>query len=287
MTKTAAIFQLPAMIAIISCVNLHAQINQARTVNYDGAGDLVTIDNISARVYNLFTMDSVKSPHIASFEMELNSSGDLKNILASLLSAAQGNQPLKLTVNKLNSQNQIIESRDYRSAMVSEIIFPDFNASSKETSKLKVKMLAQDVSVKSDINQSAPQLPMPGKGAITGNFKLVMGTLPTQRVYSINNLRITNPNFNGFLNFSVEVLKTDSKPWKDWFNTGAGGGRREKATISLMDATFSNEITSLQLPDVEILSISESSNPQSLAKTVIGLRTRRIDISDGKQVIKR
>ncbi len=285
MKKTTTIFLLSAIATIMSYSNLDAQVARIyNSTSFGGEGDIVTVNNASAKINNLFIMDSIKAPHIASFEIELNSAGDTKKILTSLLSAAQGNQPLKLSFSKLNYQNQIVEERDYKSVTVNEILLPDFNTTSKETSKLRVKIQAEDVSVKSDINEAATQLQVSTKGAsikgaLSANFRLVMGNLPTQRVTSISNLRISNQASDGYMNFSVEVPRIDSKQWKDWFNTGAGGGRSEEATISFMDPTMSNEITSLHLSGVEIVSVSEFSNSSQdgIPKTMIGLRTRRLE----------
>ena len=83
MKKTTAILLLSAIAIIISCSTLDAQVTKIRNAaSYADAGDIVTVNNASAKINNLFIMDSVKSPHIASFEIELNSTGDTKKIQA-------------------------------------------------------------------------------------------------------------------------------------------------------------------------------------------------------------
>jgi hypothetical protein len=259
--------------ALLLSVTIQTPAQNGRS--YSESVDIVTIDNVSASIKNLFIMDSLKSPHLASFEIELNATSDSKKIVASLLSAVQSNQALKLSLGRLNPQSQVMEQMDYKFPVVSEIIFSDLNAASKEPMRLTVKIRAQDVSVSSE-NKQTP-LPVSARSVLCSNFKLGMGSLPTQRVSSITNLRISNP-MPGYMNFTIEVARVDARPWKDWFNTGAGGLRREKSVISLLDAGMS-ELFSIQVPDVEIVSISESDNSQGIAKTVIGLRARRLDSS--------
>jgi hypothetical protein len=104
----------------------------------------------------------------------------------------------------------------------------------------------------------------------------MMDNLPTQRVFSIRNLKI-NPQASGYMNFSVEVDRTDSKPWKDWFNTAAAGAKKMDASIILLDQNTGKTITTFQLPEVEILSVSELNSPSAL-KTVFGLRTPGIQL---------
>src|SRR5438034_1039732 len=128
MKKTNTIILLSAIAIIVSHGNLDAQI--AKNFNNGGGSDIVTLNDVSAKINNLFIMDSIKAPHIASFEIELNSADDTKKILTSLLSAAQGNQPLKLAFRKLNFQNQIVEERSYNFVTVNEILLPDFNTTS-------------------------------------------------------------------------------------------------------------------------------------------------------------
>ena len=290
MKRSIITFPLFFAVTFFFCRNLEAQVTRVQSTaatntttsskNFTGAKGLVTLNNFSTYLQNFFATDSFKSPHTASFEFDLNPSNDSKKILSNLLSAIQNNQSLEIVFREVNSQNQVVSQKDYKSTTVNEILFSDLNGGSKDILRIQVKVQAQDASETDGANETAPQLPASGKAALCANFKLTVGKLPTQRVSRISSIRINNPGSYGYLNFSVEIQRVDSKPWKDWYTSGAGGGRREDATLSLMDANFSTEVASIYLSQVEIVSVSEAMSSQdNIAKTVFGLRARRVKVN--------
>jgi hypothetical protein len=287
MKKTTIISLLSAIATFILYSNLNAQ----RLTTGSMTSDVVTVNNSSATVNNLFMMDSIDAGyqagetrsfgnevmHLASFEIELGST-DAINILKTLFSGIQGQQLQALTLHKLSSQRQVIEERSFGFVTVKEILFPELNAESMETAKAKVIIQARDVFNDSKSGHRIVTDPGRSKMAASNRFRLIMGDLPAQRVLRISNLRIV-PSFKAeHLYFSLDVPSEDANRWKDWFNTGAGRGVSKDAFISLLDETASQDIFSLQLSEVEIVSVSVLSNPRSIPKTTIGLRTRNIPI---------
>ena len=211
--------------------------------------------------------------HLACFEIMLGSP-EAKNILTALYSGIQGQQIPALTLYKLNSQFQIMEERNFSMVTVKEILFPELNAESREPSKAKVIIQAHDVLVHD--NPGGRMATYPDKGsrmAIGNRFRLVVDNLPAQRVLRISNLRTIASSKPEYLHFSVDLPSEDAREWKDWFKTSVGNPRNKEASIILVDETTSQNIFSIQLSEVEIVSVSASSIPGSIAKTTIGLRT--------------
>jgi hypothetical protein len=252
---------------------------QQRTA-YADAVDLVNVNGTTVRVANLYTLDSLKVPHYTSFDIEVSSDGDTKKVLELFFNSLQNKQSFQLSEQKLDFQYHIQETRNYKGAIVVDIVVPDLNASSKDVVKFRVKILATDLAINNDGGQANVKLAQQTKRAIQSNFKLVMGALPAQRTIAITNLRMTNFLANGYINFSIDIARADSKLWKDWFNTGAGGGKLEQGTITLLDPALSGDIATMQLASVEIVSVSEMDGTgDNVAKTTIGLRARRLNFT--------
>lgn len=266
---------LTSLLLLFYSNNISAQ--PARS--YSSVNNIITVNGATLPIYDLYTLDSLKVPHFASFNIELNSDADTKKVLESLFSATSGKQSLKITIGTANMQNQIIDQRSYNGAMVAEIDIPDLSASSKDVAKIKVKILSQDMNTATDKTQPAGKLSIQSKRAITGNYKLVLGNLPTIRVTAISNLKTSSFLNTGYFNFNIEIDRSDAKQWKDWFNASAGA-KTEEGTLTLLDQTMANDLATIQISGVEIVAVSETTKPgETVAKTVIGLRARRLSFS--------
>jgi hypothetical protein len=162
---------------------------------------------------------------------------------------------------------------------VKEILFPELNGESREISKVKVIIQAHDVlyrektggSTSAYLDKNSRQAQ-----AINSSFRLVVDNLPTQRTLRISNLRIVPSSQSTPLCLSIDVASQDAQQWNDWFRTAAGSGLKKEASITLLDQTMSQNIFSLQLSELEIVSVSAWSIPGGVPKTTVGLRTRNI-----------
>jgi len=180
--------------------------------------DFIIIDGMTVRVVNLSTLDSLRSPHRLYFEVTIGTD-ETKKILNSLLAGLQG-QVGSLIFKSTNMQFQVIAEKDYRGITINEISFTDLNGTSKDIPKVRVRMLAQDMTEKPGTNETLrPQLSMT-KLAASNNFRLTLGSLTTSRVAAIYNMRIGKAT-GGALYFNVDVSRQDAKEWKDWFNASA------------------------------------------------------------------
>ena len=286
MKKTTAIYLLSTITTFILYGNLHAQ-----RLTVGATSDIVTVNSSSASVNNLLVIDSLGQSevgqvrdyeppivHLACFEIVLGSP-EAKNILTALYSGIQGQQIPALTLQKLNAQRQVMEERNFSMVTVKEILFPELNAELREPSKAKVIIQAHDVSYHD--NPGGRMATYPDKGsrmAISSRFRLVVDNLPAQRVLRISNLRIIPSSKPEYLYFSVDLPSEDARQWNDWFKTTVANPSNKEASIILMDEATSQNVFSIQLSEVEIVSVSVSSIPGSVAKTRIGLRTKNLPV---------
>ena len=285
MKKTTTSFLLVALATFILYGNLHAQ----RLTVGSASGDMITVNTSTASINNLVIIDSLgqnetgqvreyKTPivHLASFEIALGSP-EAKNILTALYSGIQGQQIPTLTLNKLNTQGQVMEERNFNMVTVKEILFPELNAESREISKAKVIIQADDVLYNGQTGgRISAYSDRKSRAATVNMFRLVVSDLPAHRALRISNLRIVSSSKPEYLYFSVDLPSEDARQWNDWFRTGAGNGRNKQASVTMMDETSPQDVFSIQLSEVEIVSVSVSSIPGGIAKTTIGLRTRNI-----------
>lgn len=254
----------------------------------DATNDMVSINNMSVSISNLFMLDSItqqevgqvrefKPPiiHQASFEMTLTS-GDAINVLKALYAGING-QPLpSLVISRLNVQGQAVDEREFTMVTVKEIGFHDLNADAKAAAKVKVVLQAEEVMY----NNNPGYKGVSDSGRLskisTGNkFRIVVGELPADDVLQISNLTIVSSTTQSNLQFTLDIPMASAKGWSDWFNTTRDRQTKD-ATISLVDAAGSQPFVSIEIPQVEIVSMSVRSTPGSIARTTIGLRTNQL-----------
>jgi len=240
--------------------------------------DYIILDGMTVRVNNLSTFDSLRSPHRIYFEMSIGT-GDTKKALNSLLAGLQG-QVGSLIFKSTNMQFQVIAEKDYRGITINEISFTDLNGASRDIPKVRVRMLAQDMTEKAATGETLrPQLGIAiTKQAASNNFRLTLGSLTTSRVSAIYNMRIGKAT-GGALYFNVDVERQDAKAWKEWFNSGAAKDQKQDGMIVWTDASFNNILFSLQFQGVEFMSVFEyNSDQQMMPFTSFGIHCRNFTV---------
>jgi len=212
------------------------------------------------------------------FEMSIGT-GDTKKALNSLLAGLQG-QVGSPIFKSTNMQFQVIAEKDYRGITINEISFTDLNGASRDISKVRVRMLAQDMIEKAGTGETLR--PQSGititKQVVSNNFRLTLGSLATSRVAAIYNMRIGKAT-GGSLYFNVGVERQDAKAWKDWFNSGAAKDQKQDGMIAWTDASFNNILFSLQFQGVEFMSVFEyNSDQQMMPFTSFGIHCRNFTV---------
>jgi hypothetical protein len=240
--------------------------------------DFLILDGMTVRVANLSTLDSLRNPHRIYFEMSIGTS-DTKKALNSLLAGLQG-QVGSLIFKSTNMQFQVIAEKDYRGITINEISFTDLNGSSRDISKVRVRVLAQDMTEKTATGEILR--PQPGiaitKPLASNNFRLTLGSLTTSRVAAVYNMRIGKAT-GGSLYFNVDVERQDAKAWKDWFNSGGAKDQKQDGMIAWTDASFNNILFSLQFQGVEFLSVFEYNGDQQMIPfTTFGIHCRNFAV---------
>jgi hypothetical protein len=62
------------------------------------------------------------------------------------------------------------------------------------------------------------------------NFMVSMGSLPTQKVLPVANLKILQAS-NQYLYFSLEIASTDARQWNDWLRTAARNIKKKMGSL--------------------------------------------------------
>jgi hypothetical protein len=243
--------------------------------------DQFSINNFTVKVTNLSITDSFNVneamsegndlTHFASFEIELGST-DAANILKTLYAGIGGTQLQEVVLRKINSRQESIQERIFNMPTVKEIVFPELNAESRESPKAKVTLQASNVLYR---NGDGKAIYDRFRGRMAGNkFKLTMDALPTTGVFRISSFKLVQPSKDPYLYFSVDVPTADAQQWYDWLNSRKNGSQFKAGFITLMDETL-QQVLSIQLLQLEIVSVSTISASGSSAKSKIGLLTRQ------------
>src|SRR6201999_1243219 len=97
----------------------HAQGPGAR--GYNSSSDLVVVNDATAAASSVYVLDSMKSIHIAIFEVSLTGD-ESRKIWSYLLGAALGGQPARLALFKVNAVNgQTMEQRTFKLFAITEL----------------------------------------------------------------------------------------------------------------------------------------------------------------------
>jgi hypothetical protein len=243
--------------------------------------DQFSLNNLSARVSNLSLIDSFNvngdSPegydltHFASFDIELGSQ-DAANIVKVLYAGIGGNQLPEAVLRKMNSRQEAIQEQAFNMATVKEIVFPELNAESRDSPKARITLQASNVSYR---NGDGKAMFDRSRGRMAGNrFKLTMAGLPTNGVLRISSLRFVPSSKDPFLYFSVDVPSADIQQWYDWLNSRKNGSQYKAGYITLQDESL-KQVLSIELAQLEIVSVATVSTSGNIARSKIGLLTRQ------------
>ncbi|WP_462254777.1 hypothetical protein [Ferruginibacter sp.] len=277
-TKTLLILGL-----FITIMLLHANKTAAQKTSYTQSLIQLTIEGNSISTDNLAITDALgpdnKMIHTASFDITLSNSEVTKSIISSFQSSMKKNKTAQLLFTTINFNGDIQEERTYINTSILEMQLPQLDATAKVTLKIKIKIKAESVQVKQGDDKAISKIGAKSTSAIASNFRIKLGSLPTNRISKISGMSIVQAD-GPLQNFSLDVSVVDAAPWNEWFLTGAGGVKKEYGTIELLSPDFKTVLITIQLMDVEIISYSQTnnSNQQALAKANIGLRTKSVSI---------
>jgi hypothetical protein len=272
MKKKIHLFTILALITTFS-INVAAQ----KTAMYAQTSTQLQLEKNSIQVDN-FSFSDVLGPenqlqHTASFDFVISNDAANQNILKLLQIYIKEKASRQLSFVTVNYNGEALQERSYDNAVVEEINFSTLEAVSKSAFKATVRIRAGAVKLQKG-GSSSVVLKNKTAIAISCNYSVTIGNLPTARITKISGLSI-KPDAGQYTNFTIEVLAIDGAAWNQWFLTGAAGIKTEQGNIRLLAANLKDILLNISLMDIEIVSYSVASgNQQSAGRATIGLRMR-------------
>lgn len=275
--KKTTLFNLSLLLLSLLTVPVSAQ----KTTNYTQSTIVLQLEKNNIRVDNLIFSDALgpenQLQHSASFEFSLADDAATQNILRILQVYTKEKSMRQMNFVTTNYAGDPLQERFYDNVVVEEILFNELDAASMAPFKATVKIRAGSVKIQK--GNAKPDLVIKTKRrALTANFSISLGNLPTTRVAKISGLSI-KPGEGAYTHLTLEVLAMDGAAWNQWFLTGAAGQRKEKGNIQLLAPDLKGVMFSFPLYDVEIISYSVGSgNQQAISRATIGLRLKGLAV---------
>lgn len=272
MKKKIHLCTILVLLTIFS-INVAAQ----KTAQYAQTTTQLQLDKNSIQVDN-FSFSDVLGPenqlqHTASFDFVVSNDAANQNILRLLQIYIKEKASRQLTFVTVNYIGEPLQERSYDNAVVEEINFSVLDAVSKSAFKANVRIRAGAVKLQKG-GTSSVLVKNKTATAISSNYSVTIGNLPTARVTKISGLSI-KPDAGQYSNFTIEVVAVDGAAWNQWFLTGAAGLKTEQGNIRLLAGNLKDILMTIYLMDVEIISYSVASgNQQGIGKATIGLRLK-------------
>lgn len=278
------------LFAIVIHENASAQV---KVRSYGGKLlELITINGTTAGVTDLSILDTLDKGnslqdkdrissdpilHLANFKIYLDNDG--LGVLKSLFNLGQKGAPVSsLIISRISGTDLIVEKRVFSGVTIKEISLSQLNPEAKiEIPTAEVTIRADQVINDFNRRGSTPGTSKPRAVGSTGSmFMLNMDNIPTQSVSRVGSIKIFSSSNAGYIYFDIDIPLTEITQWMNWLNNRPGGEiERRNAIISLRDRSM-HDIGSIQLPQVEIISISSpQSSPDRIPGITIGLRTNQ------------
>ncbi len=275
--KKTTLFNLSLLLLSFLTVPASAQ----KTTNYTQSSTVLQLEKNSIQVDNLIFSDVLgpenQLQHTASFEFPLADDAATQNILRNLQVYTREKSMRQMNFVTINYAGDPLQERFYESVVVEEITFNALDAASMTLFKATVKIRAGSVKIQKGGTKPDP-VTKNKRRALSANFRISLGNLPTTRVAKISGLSI-KPGDGSYTNLTIEVLAMDGAAWNQWFLTGAAGLRKEKGNIQLFAPDLKGVLYSFPLYDVEIVSYTVGSgNQQAISRATIGLRLRGLTL---------
>ncbi|MDZ4794220.1 MAG: hypothetical protein SGI83_08075 [Bacteroidota bacterium] len=246
--------------------------------NLTGGTDFVTINNTTVPTHDLYMVDSIDAgnqiKHAASFEIKVNSSENVKKILADFQSYMAKNQSFLLVFSKANLQFSVFEQRTYTAAKVKELTLSALSASAKEGVTITIKIQAEQVAIAYD-KANKINSPISSKTGVVlaSNYRFELNGQSMNRVIEISSLQIGNTTGETH-RFSIEITGAEAQTWYDWFNNTKNEDKKKSVRITLLGPDQRTELFTVELTNAEViyLSVQSNSSQETISRTKIGLR---------------
>lgn len=230
----------------------------------------ITIEKVSVMIKNLNLTDSItpnnKRIHQAVFEIQLNSSYEIKSILVKLQKILRGTGSIKDDFSKLVISTKAYglprnvasptSERTYSFPTISEISVPELNGSSKVALRLKIRMHSETVSVRYDVADELNIKPEETGITTVSMFSVRFLTLPTQSIYQIGSFSISGK-LPTLQNISIQLAAAWDRQWNELYNANDGKPLGD-VEITLMMPNFRDEVCRIILNDVRFIAYNSN-----------------------------
>lgn len=194
------------------------------------------------------------------------------------------NDPFTMTVNSIGSDGKITDASDYLQTKIKEFTIPALDPNSREIAEFLLQVQSPDVRTKSG-NSAASSIGSKLKNALSGNFKMTLGDLPTTRVSSISAITVRKRDFLGapstkdsISDFTITVSGSDDVQWRNWLQDASLRTQKKSGDIQLLTPNLKDSIFTVTLTNVSIISFhtETSQGAGTVPRSTVGLRAENI-----------
>ena len=196
---------------------------------------------------------------------------------------------------QFDSQNNALSSRSFDGSLLSKVVIPACDGSSKAPSHLELTIAASRVRYE-DGGARAPTTKTSTLASkwLASNFRVRIDGLPTSRIRRVGPItwtrRISTGTVGAFRDaavsagaaevkpFTIEVSQADRRDWQSWFREfvlqgKTGSANRKRASVEFLAADLVTVLATLELEAVGIRSLRAAKTPTGLE---VGLFANRL-----------
>ncbi len=160
-------------------------------------------------------------------------------------------------------EGRVVERLEFTDALLTEIVFPSFDAASREFATLSIRLSPERTRLRKGSSGARLELPRPVRPALRSTFRLTIDRLPTARVAAVEGLAVKLKVIESEVgaevsNLVVRLALTDAAPYADWLedfvvNGNNSDDRERSGTLDLMSAEGTRTLLSIGLHHIGIV----------------------------------
>jgi hypothetical protein len=200
---------------------------------------------------------------------------------------------------------QAVGEREFYHALITEVIIPDLDASSKDVAHLTLKF-APEYTRDRKASGRVSAADAPAKQFVASNFRFELGDLPSTRVSKINSFTVrqaittpavgdlrrspAEPGKLEFPNLRVTITGVDAGPWVDWAEDFLVKGNNDEVhekqgAIVFLAPNLHDELGRINLYNVGIFALRRvATSTAQIAHVVADLYCERMEFPLGRPV---
>ena len=224
-----------------------------------GGSDPLPIKQVSRDLF-----ESTRSYSSGNFVFELDGGGSLYPWINLFLAAQSTSKTVKIYL--LTKKNNEKEVRKFYDALITEVMFPTLDRSSRKPGYLTVKVktererFAKAKNVEHKLN-TYPKL------WLASNFRVEIGGLPCEHVHKVDAFSIKQkvvkdeiPGYLEFPNLTFTLPTTDLKAWNNRYNATKGIKKTSNeisGSITFLSPDMKTKLSAINISGVRLVSLSK------------------------------